>query len=370
MKRFVAVPLFLLLFFFGSVPAYAADREELLARVQELKRLVLELAQELQDKIFTEHKHVRFERNLSIGSRGMDVERLQMFLARHTQFYPEGLVTGFYGTLTSRAVERLKNEYQIVEDSFGPKTREKLHHLFQERSTFAVFTPEFASLMQGVGAPSEVVGSRIAEEVQPAELALRVHDAVNAVRREMGLSTLRWNGGLANVALSHSHDQARDNVALTDPKLLCQFPVIRHEGFLSGFTVRDRAVNAGIRFRAVGENIAMIPGIQSRSYLFNFGDAVPICPERNVPDIVFVGDEQKYRAALENLLQAARNVRAVTFVREVRHKPEDIVNLAIDGWMNSQGHRDNMLYGGYTESGVGVVKVNEYYIITQNFLEL
>lgn len=368
MRRFIIAPLFLLLFLVGVAPAYAADREVLLARVQELKRLVFELAGELQDKIFNEHKHFRFERNLSIGSRGVDVERLQMFLARHTQFYPEGLITGFYGAFTHRAIERLKNEYQIVEDSFGPKTREKLHGLFQERSTFAVLPPDFVLPPAQIGGSEGVIHA--ATEVQPAELALRIHDAVNAVRREMGLSALQWNNALANVALSHSHDQARDNVDLTDPRLLCQFPVIRHEGFLSGFTVRDRAMNAGIRFRAVGENIAMIPGIQSRSYVFSFGDAIPTCPERTIPDIVFIGDEQRYRAALEKLLQEARNVRAVTFVREVRHNPEDVINLAIDGWMNSQGHRENMLYGGYTISGVGVVKVNEYYIITQNFLEL
>jgi len=366
MKRLIAIPLFIVLLF-GAVPAYAADREAILARIEELRLIIIELAGELQNKIFNENRNFRFERNLAIGSRGPDVEHLQTFLARHTQFYPEGLITGFYGALTHRAVERLKNEYQIVEDSFGQKTRDKLHKLFQERSTFAVFLPEFIALPHISQESPDALASG---EMQPAELALRIHDAVNAVRRERGIPMLEWSSELAHVALSHSHDQARDNVQLTDPKLLCQFPVIRHEGFLSGFTVRDRAMNAGIRFRAVGENIAMIPGIQSRSYAFSFGDEVPVCPERAIPDIVSVGDEQMYRLALERLLQSARAVRPVTFVREVRNRPEDVINLAIDGWMNSQGHRENMLYGGYTRSGVGVVKINEYYIITQNFLEL
>jgi plastocyanin len=53
-------------------------------------------------------------RILSPGSSGDDVSRLQAYLARDPSVYPEGLVTGYYGSLTEAAVERWQVKYNIV----------------------------------------------------------------------------------------------------------------------------------------------------------------------------------------------------------------------------------------------------------------
>jgi uncharacterized protein YkwD len=37
----------------------------------------------------------------------------------------------------------------------------------------------------------------------------------------------------------------------------------------------------------------------------------------------------------------------------------DPAATAVDGWMNSQGHRDNILTGGFTHTGMGVAKDSE-----------
>jgi len=47
-------------------------------------------------------------RQLEIGSRGTDVGSLQTFLARDVTLYPEGLVTNYFGNLTSSAVARFQ----------------------------------------------------------------------------------------------------------------------------------------------------------------------------------------------------------------------------------------------------------------------
>lgn len=74
-------------------------------------------------------------RNLSPGMRGEQVEQLQAFLAEFPQWYPEALVTGYYGPLTQRAIERYQIDQQIVWSgtprttgfgNTGPKTRESL----------------------------------------------------------------------------------------------------------------------------------------------------------------------------------------------------------------------------------------------------
>jgi len=43
-------------------------------------------------------------RELSIGMSGSDVSELQTFLARDPNVYPQGLVTGYFGSLTRAAV--------------------------------------------------------------------------------------------------------------------------------------------------------------------------------------------------------------------------------------------------------------------------
>ncbi len=53
-------------------------------------------------------------RVLTFGSTGDDVTRLQQFLARDASIYPEGIASGYYGTLTQAAVQRWQTKYNIV----------------------------------------------------------------------------------------------------------------------------------------------------------------------------------------------------------------------------------------------------------------
>ena len=53
---------------------------------------------------------------LSRGSRGNSVYLLQMYL-KHNGNYPEGLITGFYGNLTEKAVRSLQNGFSVIRGS-------------------------------------------------------------------------------------------------------------------------------------------------------------------------------------------------------------------------------------------------------------
>lgn len=83
-----------------------------------------------------------FSRTLRRGSSGEDVRRLQEFLknppAGGPEIYPEGLVTGYLGSLTEAAVKRFQAKYGIVfygdpvstgYGLVGPKTRAKLNEI-------------------------------------------------------------------------------------------------------------------------------------------------------------------------------------------------------------------------------------------------
>lgn len=74
-------------------------------------------------------------RNLGLGSRGPDVTLLQQLLIKDHD-YPEARVTGYYGFLTQRAVQRFQRKYGIVIDgtpattgygSVGPRTRGRMN---------------------------------------------------------------------------------------------------------------------------------------------------------------------------------------------------------------------------------------------------
>ena len=51
---------------------------------------------------------------LGIGDSGSQVTELQTYLASDASIYPEGLITGYYGSLTAAAVQRYQCAHDIV----------------------------------------------------------------------------------------------------------------------------------------------------------------------------------------------------------------------------------------------------------------
>lgn len=69
-------------------------------------------------------------RYLGVGDSGADVRNLQLFLASNSLVYPQGLVTGYYGSLTKNAVI----QFQISQDIFpvgvvGPMTLARINQI-------------------------------------------------------------------------------------------------------------------------------------------------------------------------------------------------------------------------------------------------
>ena len=52
--------------------------------------------------------------SLDFGSRGANVTELQTYLAKDSNIYPSGLVTGYFGSLTQAAVQRFQTAQGIV----------------------------------------------------------------------------------------------------------------------------------------------------------------------------------------------------------------------------------------------------------------
>jgi len=76
-------------------------------------------------------------RSLGLGSSGSDVTNLQQYLAQDPNIYPEGIVSGYFGTLTEKALQRWQAAHGIVSSgspettgygAVGPRTRNALQN--------------------------------------------------------------------------------------------------------------------------------------------------------------------------------------------------------------------------------------------------
>ncbi len=81
-------------------------------------------------------QHYAFTKLLYRGISGADVTALQQYFAKDTSIYPEGIISGYFGALTERAVQRFQARHGIVSSGtpsstgyglVGARTRAKLN---------------------------------------------------------------------------------------------------------------------------------------------------------------------------------------------------------------------------------------------------
>ncbi len=75
-----------------------------------------------------------FVRTLVGGSSGTDVSLVQRSFATDPSIYPQGIVSGYWGSFTQSAFLRFQNEYQLAQTGiFDAATREILNRLFYQQ---------------------------------------------------------------------------------------------------------------------------------------------------------------------------------------------------------------------------------------------
>ncbi len=103
--------------------------------------------------------------NLQIGSSGEDVSRLQSFLSKDGNIYPQGLVTGYFGTDTQEAVQRWQMLQGIVATGtpqstgygvVGPRTRSEMDKEMEVECEKGDLNSSTASSTLGEGESSSV----------------------------------------------------------------------------------------------------------------------------------------------------------------------------------------------------------------------
>jgi len=209
-----------------------------------------------------------------------------------------------------------------------------------------------------------------------------IYNLINQERKKNGLGELEWNCEVAKVARAQSLGLVQENVGLTSLYKTCDYPIIHHESMSLGLYHKERLNNEGIYyFNRAGENIALMPGVTAKIFsdlegeLFNlvnscektrinfnnaFTEEIEASPEEKRLEIV--EEELKER---EKEFKKEKDIVADKFEWQTQ---EELIKETVQGWMDSPGHRKNILTSEYDETGVGVAYVNGYIIATQVFI--
>lgn len=95
-------------------------------------------------------EQIKLNRVLKRGTTGEDVKKLQQVLASFPDIYPEGLITGYFGKLTEKAVRQLQAKQGIVSSGspettgfgqVGPKTLSVINEVVITGSSGGVSVP-------------------------------------------------------------------------------------------------------------------------------------------------------------------------------------------------------------------------------------
>ncbi len=156
-------------------------------------------------------------------------------------------------------------------------------------------------------------------EINIPELEKQIHDLINEERGKRGLSALAWNDKLNIIARKHSQDMANRNYfAHSDP-----------EGHDFSYRYQQEGFNCEVR----------------------------------VGNYIYQGAENIFQNNLYS---------SVTYYGEIPsydwNSQDEIAESTVQGWMNSPGHRQNILTAYWKSEGIGVaISDDDKVYITEDF---
>jgi len=173
--------------------------------------------------------------------------------------------------------------------------------------------------LEQVGSTVEESREEYQESIQPPstqEIEQYVFEYTNEERRNQGLRELEWDSRLAEIAREHSIDMA-ENDFYDHINLRGEDPTDRAKRH--GYPLH-KDLGGGYYSEGIAENIATM----ATGYVEDFGN--------------------------------------------VENDAESIARALVDAWMDSKGHRANILKPDYDRIGVGIAyDGSTYYLATQNF---
>ncbi|RJQ32488.1 hypothetical protein C4572_01120 [Candidatus Parcubacteria bacterium] len=120
---------------------------------------------------------------LKQGMEGEEVKSLQELLAKDPEIYPEGKVTGHYGALTRKAVQRFQAKYGIDAVGYvGPATRAKIMEIYGSVRGTQSGNAEGTSAASSSAQASTGVSAEVTNQKQVQDLQKLIDDLMKQVK--------------------------------------------------------------------------------------------------------------------------------------------------------------------------------------------
>lgn len=222
------------------------------------------------------------------------------------------------------------------------------------------------------------------EKLSLQSLEARIHELINQERAKYKLGALRDSAAIAAVAREHSEDLALENKAFTSLSKACDLPLIHHEGLDFGINHSERLMNRGVYdYSRSGENIALVAVLDySIEYIPHSAleQEIKNCEsERLQAEAEFKSktdsthdSAQKIAIIKQEIAERTRFFKAASAVKPINianHGEEEIARKMVQSWMESPGHKKNILTAEYDASGIGAALIDGYVIATQVFVK-
>lgn len=220
------------------------------------------------------------------------------------------------------------------------------------------------------------------ERPNSSSLEKRISELINQERKNQGLGELQNSDAIAAVAREHSDNLASENKKFTSMEKACDLPIIHHEGLDFGISHSERLQNRGLHdYSRSGENIALIAVLDySIEYIPGGGldEEIDVCEavrKKSETDFKAKIDSTKIDSEKIDIIKDEIAHRVDFFNQSSVVKPvnirnyseEEIARKMVDSWMESPGHKKNILTAEYNMSGIGVAYIDAYVIATQVF---
>lgn len=119
-----------------SLKALIAQLQNQIKELQAKVQALVTARQQVRESIGEVKETLEEIKDLRKGMTAEEIRAIQQILAADPSIYPEGLITGYFGPATEKALERFRERYRIKEEErekIGEKTLEKIRELLQER---------------------------------------------------------------------------------------------------------------------------------------------------------------------------------------------------------------------------------------------
>ena len=149
-------------------------------RVQEMRQLGEEIGEEAKEIKKEIKEELKLTKRLWRGMRGKDVFLLQEFLATDSDVYPEGLVTGYFGPLTEKAVKKFQKKMGVEQVGWiGPKTLSKVNELLTEGAGSSGKVPPGLLIAPGIRKKITFIPQPLPGQILPPGIAKKLPPPTN-----------------------------------------------------------------------------------------------------------------------------------------------------------------------------------------------